>query len=218
MLRNPITTVNSSVHYVPKNRPIPKDSIPAEEKPLHVYRTLCKHWVRVMRSWRQVRHLLPGRYIEIPQEQIVTDPDGVADDLTEFLGVPQSAKTIAKTFKSQRENTAFPNRDVRDFFYPVNWREEQRAVLAEVCAEEMTTWGYALDFDKPDGPAPVQVEKPESAPADMAEYYRWLGHQSELRCQRELAACQDLLSRINEGRVMRLMNGFNRLLRRVGLR
>jgi hypothetical protein len=217
MLRNPIMTVNSSVHYIPKNRPVPKDVVPAEEKPLHVYRTLCRHWVRVMETWRHVRHLLAGRYIEIPQEQIVVDPDSVARELTEFLGVPRTAETIANTFKSRRENTAFPNKEVDDFFYPVGWKEEQEAVLAEECAHEMTMWGYALDFERPGGPSPARIEKPASAPSDMVEYYRWLGHQSELRCQRELAACQDLLLRINEGRVMRLMNSFNRILRSAGL-
>ena len=218
MLRNPITTVNSSVHYIPKNRPTPNEIVPAEEKPLHVYRTLCRHWVRVMETWRQVRHLLVGRYIEIPQEQIVINPDGVARSLAGFLGVPQSAEVIAHTFKSRRENTAFPTKEVGDFFYPVDWKEEHRAVLADVCADEMAAWGYALDFERPGGPTPVEVETPESAPSDMVEYYRWLGQQNELRCQRELAACQDLLFRINEGRVMRLMNGFNRLLHRAGLR
>jgi hypothetical protein len=216
MQRNPITTVNSAVHYVPKNVKSAVAVNPDAEKPLHTYRAVCQHWVRVAKLWRQVRPMLVGRYIEVAQERIVETPDKVAENLAEFLDIPQFAEAIADLFRSRRENTAFPDRNVDDFFYPVNWTGEQQAVLIEICRGEMTIWGYPLDFQHPGGPdrAPVM----DAEPMDMATYCQWLEHQNEVLYRGELAACREILARINQGRVMRVLNAMNRLLRRLGPR
>jgi len=215
MMRNPITTVNSAVHYVPRNRE--DEPLVRDDKPLYVYRTTCQHWVRVMELWRQVRPLLGERALEIAQEEIVERPVQVSERLAAFLGIPESARELADVFQSRRENTAFPDREVGDFFYPVDWTGEQKRVLAEVCGEEMALWGYPLDFERPGGPRSPQAAPRESPLEDMATYYRWLEHQNELIYRSELAMYKETLARVEQGRVMRTLKALERLLARLGL-
>lgn len=218
MLRNPIMVVNSSVHYIRGDRETPVTV--AEKKASNdLYRATCQHWVRVMETWRQIRHLLQGRYLEIAQEQIVMTPDEVADQVAKFLDVPQSTGRIANVFKSRRENTAFPEKEVGDFFYPVDWSEEKKTILTEICQKEMEIWGYPLDFQLPAGPQTRKIEIPHTAPPDMSAYFtHWLGRHKELESERQLAACKEQLARIEQGRVMRTLNQLSRFLRRLGAR
>jgi hypothetical protein len=219
MYRNPITTVNSAVHYVPKNVDPGSSSAPAGgQRPLHAYRVTSKHWTRVMEIWRHVRHLLEGRYIEIPQEHIVQTPSQVAERLCTFLGIPQLTKEMADVFSTRRENTAFPDKAVDDFFYPVDWTDEQKAVLAEESQREVAYWGYELDFDYPGAPDPARATRFISDVVDMETYYWWLSEQDELEKSRQLAMCREQLARIEQGRIMRALNAGERLFRRLGLR
>lgn len=217
MIRNPITTVNSAVHYVPRNQSHTQDTVLAEKKPLHTYRRICEHWVRVMKIWRQVRPLLTGRYIEVAQEHIVETPGKVAEQLAQFLGVSSFTKSIVDVFCTRRENTAFPNRDVKDFFYPVDWTDEQKMVLAEVCRDEMAFWGYPLNFQHPSGPNLSAADKSAIESMNMSEYYQWMEHQTELIYRRELAECKETLARIQQGRVMRALNTMTRFMQRLGI-
>jgi hypothetical protein len=211
MQRNPITTLHSTIHVVSMER-----NDPTVKRDLQVFCVTCRHWVRVMELWRQVRPLLPGRYIEVAQEHIAEMPDQVAERVAKFLGIPQFAEAIADVFKSRRENTIFPDRDVGDFIYPVDWTDEQEKMLTDICWDEMSIWGYPLDFQHPGGPDPAHAVIFESEPMDMdmATYYRWLDRQRD----RELAQYKELLARIREGRVMRVLNKADKYLRRLGLR
>lgn len=218
MLRNPITTVHSTIHYVPKNRDRAAAVEQDDEETLYRIRVTCRHWVRVMESWRQVRPLLAGRYIEVPQEHLVETPVGIAERLAEFLGIPGYAEAIAEVFQSRRENTAFPEKEVKEFFYPVNWTDEQEAVLTDICQDEMEVWGYPLDFQRPSGPDLPPVADDDVGLVDMLSYCRWLEIQGQNQKYIELAAYREALARINQGRLMRVLNGLDRFLRRVGLR
>jgi len=216
MLRNPITVANSTIHYLYGDRDSPATGGSSAADSLDLLlRTTCKHWVEVMAAWRKVRPLLTGRCIEVAQEHIAEAPGEVARRLAEFMGVPHFGRDIADVFRSRRENTAFPERDVGDFFYAVNWTDRQKAILAEVCREEMAVWGYPLDFQCPAGPNPAHGTD-LTEPMDMAAYYRWLEGQNELAL--ELAECKELLARIERGRVMRALNTADRLLHRLRLR
>jgi len=197
-MRNPITTVNSAIAQHPQN-----------------FNLVCRNWVKIMETWRRVRALLGERYIEIVQERIVEEPELVAAQLAEFLGAPEFAGAVARTFTSRRENTSFPNRVVGDFIYPVNWTKMQKRVLADVCGAEMAIWGYPLAFETPAGPEPVNEPECHAQPMDWAAYYNWFGHQAQdrvLALETELEKHRELLHRIGEGRVMQLLNKMDRIL------
>lgn len=167
MYRNPITVVHSTLRYLAKDRQFS----PLERK--RAFRLTCELWGLVMRTWRFVRPLLQGRYIEIAQEHIVVMPDEVAHNVADFLHIPQQWERIAYTFKHKRENTAFPERKVGDFFYPIQWSRSEKRFLTATCKDEMALWGYQLDFRHPAGP----LSSPPPVTARRREdYYRWLLH------------------------------------------
>ncbi|MGC9396704.1 MAG: sulfotransferase [Anaerolineae bacterium] len=209
MQRNPITTVNSTVEYVLRNY--------GQNDTDFVFRTTCKNWTRVMRLWRWIRPLLASRSIEVAQEHIVSKPDQVACQVMEFLGAPQWAEAVADVFKSTRENTAFPEKSVDDFMYAVNWTDKQKQTLTDVCGAEMALWGYQLDFQHPGEPEPSLVGSVEADPpfADIDAYYRWM---QKYGVQQELQDCKELLSRIKQGRVMRVLNWLSGLVKHFDFR
>jgi hypothetical protein len=212
MQRNAITTVDSTVAYVLRNS--------AQNDTDFVFRTTCENWVRVMRLWRRIRPLLTGRYIEVAQEHIVSTPDQVAYRVMGFLGVPQWAEAVADVFKSTRENTAFPDKPVDDFMYAVNWTDEQKQMLDDICGSEMAVWGYQLDFQHPGEPesalvGPAEVESPF---VEMDVYCRWMRETEAGRLQQKLQDCKELLARVEQGRVMRALNWLNGIAKRFNFR
>ncbi|HEY76456.1 MAG TPA: sulfotransferase [Thermoflexia bacterium] len=211
MKRNAITTVNSTIAYMQRNHDS-KANVDA------VFLSTCKHWVAVMKMWRQVRPLLTGRYIEVAQEHIVTEPGQVARRVTDFLGVPEWSQAVADVFKSRRENTAFPEKDVGDFFYPVDWTREQKQVLARICGPEMAVWGYPLNFQYPGGPQPPEAASGDITPMDMSTYYRWVREYETHELRLMLQRYRELLDQISRGRVMRLLNWLNRVAKRFDVR
>lgn len=111
-----------------------------------IFHRLCTAWIKVMSSWRQVRGELGDRYIEIRQEELATNPEDVAAQLTAFLGVPERREDIAEMFCTKRVNTAFPDKSPGDYAYDLDWSDQQKLFFIEKCAEEMEIWGYTIPF------------------------------------------------------------------------
>lgn len=135
MHRNGITAVNSGIKLQPDNP--------------NVFRWMCHGWAKTMSTWRKVRGLLEGRYIEIAQEEIASNPEGTAARLTEFLHIPEHREAIAELFRTQRVNTAFPEKRPGDYDYEINWSGEQKRYFIQTCGEEMRAWGYSMDLIGP---------------------------------------------------------------------
>lgn len=111
-----------------------------------IFDKLCTNWQRVMSTWRHVRDEIEPRYLEIRQEELASDPDKVADQLTAFVGAPQGREAVGELFRSQRVNTAFPDKAPRDYDYEIDWSDEQKAFFIETCGEEMEIWGYSVPW------------------------------------------------------------------------
>lgn len=208
MKRNPITTVNSAVEYLSK--------VHGNDTDLDsVFRSTCEHWVRVMKTWRQVRPILNRRYVEVAQEDIVIEPDQIASRVTDFLHASEWSQSVADVFKSKRENTAFPEKPVGEFFYPVNWTDEQQEALVNICGREMKTWGYPFDFQHPTGPDTTHIASREAGSPSMDEYYRWVQKQQKSSLQQELQMYKEQLTQIKQGRIMRLLNWLNKIKKQL---
>lgn len=212
--RNGITVVHSGFALWSESNP-------------NIFHGMCFGWARTMRTWRKLKGLLKGRYIELSQERMVKKPYKVASMLTDFLHVPEHHKRIAQLLHSRRENSAFPGRPPGDYQYRIDWSDEQKEHFVDMCGEEMKAWGYPIDFDEPGGPTRAHPTPAESPIDDVRDYYAWLGGtrqevaqlmQERDNLKQERDQLLDLLERINQGRVMRVLNEADKLLRHLGLR
>lgn len=136
--RNAITTVNSGMRMWP-------------ERP-DGFRLLCGAWVKTMRTWRQVRPLLGGRYIEIAQERMAADPGATARKLAAFLRISEFGEQMGTLLATRRENSSFPDKKPGDYRIEINWSADERWLFTGLCGEEMSAWGYPLDLDDPSSP------------------------------------------------------------------
>ncbi len=222
--RNGISTVHSGISIWPT-------------KP-EIFKEMCQNWTRTMSTWRKLKPLLQGRYIELAQENMVQEPDQVALILAGFLHTPHHQTEMAECLRSCRANSSFPDRPPQDYAYQIDWSEQQKAFFIETCQTEMKAWGYPLDFQHPAASNRNQAAPHPSPIVDMPTYYAWLSEshlgrvkqernqlrhllqQSEAnlgQVEQERDQLRRLLQRINQGRVMRAMNKITRGLQRLGL-
>jgi hypothetical protein len=102
-----------------------------------------------MSTWTKVRSLLEDRYIEIAQEEVASNPKETAGRLTDFLHIPEHRDAIADLFRSQRPDTAFPEKPPGDYSYEISWSKEQKRYFIQACREEMKAWRYSFDCIEP---------------------------------------------------------------------
>ena len=108
----------------------------------------CADWALTMRTWRQVRERLePWRYVEVDQQNMVSQPDETANVLAEFLRLGSEERlAVERTFRSGRpQQTAPGTAERRLALDETGWTEEQRKQFVTVCGPEMTEYGYSLD-------------------------------------------------------------------------
>jgi hypothetical protein len=162
-----------------------------------------------MESWRYVRPLLAGRFLELPQEHLVAAPEASARRLMTFLGAPDAVGPVAEMFRSRRENTAYPELSATDAGPAPDWTRERQAVLRRICGPEANRWGYELDFENPSRPdLERQILAAGPAPS-MQEYCHWASQEVNERArllEDELQVLRGLLDRVAAGKVMRIMN------------
>lgn len=217
--RNPITTIHSAERYVASHDELPP--VGYDPGTAGFFGATCRHWVEAMQSWRYVRPLLSGRFMEIAQEHIASQPQRVAQEMEDFLSLPGAAGGIADTFRGNRENTAFPDREVGDYKYRVSWDQARRDAMAEICGAEASRWGYSLDFDRPGGPELTSDEVDDSGAPDFEAYCHWaevVGNERARLLTIELENCLELVDQVAQGRVIRILNRLDPLFRRLHLR
>ena len=107
---------------------------------------LLRHWTELHREYRQtIRPLLDlRRVVEIKQEDIVSDPARVSEDLRRLLGLGEEEKRrIARYFAEVRVNRS-STKSKDDFSYHDQAGATSIAMADQLCGEEMSFWGYSL--------------------------------------------------------------------------
>lgn len=192
MYRNGITCVHSALNRWP-------DHLSGG------FEVLCETWARTMSTWRGIRETLPGRYIEIAQEEIAAKPFETAGRLTDFVGKPEAAQEVADLFRSKRVITSFPERPPGDYDYQIDWTPAQRAYFIETCSAEMAVWGYEVNFDTP-GPG---ADDDGDHAALLATLRKQDARIAELETENH--ALRRRVTEFEQGRIMRFLAWANRL-------
>lgn len=112
-----------------------------------LFKDLCRGWAETMRCWREIREGLGNRAFEIAHAELVSDPEGVARDLTAFIGCPDRHKDVLMLFGNERCNTSFPEKEKGDYRLWVDMNQARRRELVSICSSEMHRWGYSVPFD-----------------------------------------------------------------------
>ncbi|MDY7078946.1 MAG: sulfotransferase [Chloroflexota bacterium] len=172
-----------------------------------IFQVMCQGWTETMSAWREVRKSLRGRYIEIAQEDMASQSLKTAICLTNFLGMPESRYSVVDLFCSNRVLSSFPDKNPGDYHYQIDWRPEQKAHFIEMCQEEMEIWGYEINFDSL-GFARDVLPLPDGLVAIISDLNQRDARIAEL--EREYQALREHLARVEQGRVMRLLNWLHR--------
>lgn len=139
--RNGITVVHSGVRYWP-------------DQP-DIFETMCQLWAETMSEWRSARDNLAGRFLEISQENIASNPEKIAADMAVFLNLPypeMAAPQIAEVFRASRHLSSFEGKSPADCRYEIDWTDDQRKRFTALCGHEMECWGFDIDFEDPQPP------------------------------------------------------------------
>lgn len=201
LYRNGITTVHSGLRFW-------------NDSP-ETFETLCLGWTETMSTWRKAREELKGRHIEIEQGALAVEPYAAALRLAEFLEQPDSALKVYQVFATKRVLPAFPDKRPGDYRYELDWNPAQMALFESICGEEMRTWGYELDFEKP-GVSRTDLAASEDLDAVLAELEQRNVKIADL--ERECDALREHLCEVERGRVMRLLNRTKAWRSRIALR
>lgn len=201
MYRNGITTVHSGMKFWGDDP--------------DTFEVLCQGWTETMSTWCDVRAGLAGRFIEIRQGEMATEPFSVSRRLVDFLGCPEKLLPVFEVLATRRVLPAFPDKRPGDYRYELNWSAEQVAQFERICGEEMASWGFELDFDMP-GASRADLAGSEDLDKVLAVLALRETRIAELEGERN--ALLQHLRAVERGRIMRLLNWTQtRLSRSAGL-
>jgi hypothetical protein len=105
----------------------------------------CEQWSQALEAWEATKPQLDRRWLEVDQREMLTDPEGTADRVGDFLGLPQ-AETAALAIHLRDvfpQRTAADPRQVRGI-EEVGWTKEQVATFRQLCGPAMRRHGYGF--------------------------------------------------------------------------
>jgi Sulfotransferase family len=105
----------------------------------------CQYWAGVMKAWRAARSLLPDElYLEIDQQDMIRDPEDVAQRMAGLLDLsePQAA-AATDFFRKRRPQETEPGTAQRVLSLQDLWDEAGRQTFETICGPEMKAFGYS---------------------------------------------------------------------------
>lgn len=106
----------------------------------------CRDWALVMQDWLRARGHVEGRFLEIDQREVATEPGAVAQRLATFLRLDDARRGgIAGVFAAERPGRT-TTRDYAEVLTleAARWSAAEKATFRGTCAAAMQAWGYPL--------------------------------------------------------------------------
>lgn len=116
--------------------------------PSHTFEYQCSDWAKNMEAWRHVRDALDSAdYLEVDQQDMLSDPRAVASALVSLLGVDTSkVEAAVDRFSHTRpQQTTVGSAEQVFSLSTIAWSDAQKTVFLDRCADEMSRYGYSLD-------------------------------------------------------------------------
>lgn len=106
----------------------------------------CKDWALIMSGWRNVRNSIPGKFLEVDQYDMATEPALTAERIGALLGLEvKETEALRDCLTDERpEATGVPQDIIRDVS-ELSWSDEEVNQFGEICGEEMSAYSYTYD-------------------------------------------------------------------------
>jgi hypothetical protein len=111
-----------------------------------VFTFACKDWTLIMSGWRNVRNSIPGRFLEVDQYDMATDPALTAESVSTLLQLdPKEAEGLRECLTGERPEATGVPQDIVGDVAELGWSDEDLNQFREICGPEMSAYGYTYD-------------------------------------------------------------------------
>lgn len=134
-----------SVHFVFMKRRGIENILSGQRKFQHrSFAELCQSWARSMEAFTAVKGSLQNVLI-VDQAELVTNPDQVANDLAQFLGLDDRyADACNRHFRQNFPERTHPALTKDVDLDDTGWSDEDKSLFLSVCGAQMEAWDYPL--------------------------------------------------------------------------
>jgi hypothetical protein len=106
----------------------------------------CRDWNIIMASWRAVREMVPGRFVELDQRTLAVSPDSAAASVGKLLSLdPPEIEAFASILQNEQPEATGPASSIAADISELGWSAEQIETFQEICGAEMDAYGYTYD-------------------------------------------------------------------------
>jgi len=110
------------------------------------FRGSCQDWALIMSGWRTMRNSVPGRYVELDQRALLTDPGWAAARIGRLLDLNDAEiKGCADVLCHERPEATDPSGSIVTDVSELRWSAEQMETFRSICGAEMEAYGYTYD-------------------------------------------------------------------------
>jgi hypothetical protein len=103
----------------------------------------CADWAAALNEWAKIRQSLP-HYLELQQEEMLAEPEMIADRVARYLEIPEMAQRIGHSLQSgSRERTGAGLGAAT--LSQSGWSSGQIDRFQRICGPTMAAFGYTLD-------------------------------------------------------------------------
>lgn len=108
--------------------------------------THCHGWAAVMDAWWTLKGPLNGRFIEVDQYDLATEPDRTAEALADFVSANEKQRNSLKARFSRKnvERTSSESDALQPRLIDTDWTWAERLIFALICGEQMRRYRYNI--------------------------------------------------------------------------
>jgi hypothetical protein len=110
------------------------------------FTSMCRDWQATMASWRAVRGVAHGRYVEIEQRDMKREPAGTAAAIGGLMDFDAAETSrLADAIRQVSPQVTDPSATVIADVSSLGWTQQQIDEFRATCGQEMEAYGYTYD-------------------------------------------------------------------------
>jgi hypothetical protein len=99
-----------------------------------------------METWMNVRAELAGRFLEIEQREMTRNPQQIALQVSEFLGLSLTQRhNLERFLRTAHPQQTVVERSAAPSLEELDWSDNDKQHFVDTCGSAMAKCGYSLD-------------------------------------------------------------------------